>query len=506
MPVDNNTKHILLFGAGKSATVLITYLKHLSNEKNWQITVADGDLKLVRQKVGRQENVHAVSVDVMKEDERQKLISSADIVISLMPPQLHYLIAVDCLAYKKHLLTASYVDEDIKKLLPQIKDSGVLFLYEMGLDPGIDHMSAMQLIHSIKKQGGRITSFKSHCGGLIAPESDNNPWHYKISWNPRNIILAGKAGAVYKENQEEIKLKYEELFAEKHGVDVPELGWYAYYPNRDSLGYLMLYNLDEADTFMRTTLRHPDFCFGWKNVIDLKLTDEEKIYDTNGLTVSGFFKLHFEKHGFSEWLTKLLSSRLEYAKTMMEQLMSLMQAEQEALNEGERPEDDFMMIDEKGELTTLNVDEVKSRAAESVAVQMHEANLTLKQLFFLGLNDEIPINKGVCSAADVLQWIAEDKLALQPKDKDMIVMLHEIEYEIKKKRSSVKSSLVVKGADNMHTAMAKTVGLPLGIAAKFILEEKIKETGLQIPVLPSIYEPVLEELKKYDVVFHEIKS
>jgi saccharopine dehydrogenase-like NADP-dependent oxidoreductase len=503
MPVDNNSKHILLFGAGKSATVLINYLKHLSKEKNWQVTIADSDLKTVQQKVGEQENVHAVAVDVNNSDERKSYISKADLIISLMPPQLHYLIAVDCLAYKKHLLTASYIDEDIKKLSSQIKDSEILFLYEMGLDPGIDHMSAMQLIHSIKNKGGTITSFKSHCGGLIAPESDDNPWHYKISWNPRNIIMAGKAGAVYKENDEEVILEYEQLFSAKRDVEIPELGLYAYYPNRDSLGYMSLYNLNEAKTFMRTTLRHPDFCFGWKNIVDLKLTDENKVYETNDLSVSEFFKQHFEKHGFSEWLTKLLSSRLEYAKSMMEQLMNLMQAEQEALNEGEQPDDDFMLIDEEGNLTTLNVDEVKSRAAESVAVQMHEANLTLKQLFFLGLNDEILINKGLCSAADVLQFIAETKLALQSKDKDMIVMLHEIEYEINQEKSAIKSSLIVKGADSIHTAMAKTVGLPLGIAAKLILENTINETGLHIPVLSTIYEPVLKELKEYDVVFHE---
>ena len=503
MPVDTNSRHILLFGAGKSATVLINYLKHLATKKNWRVTIADHDLKTVQQKVGEHKNVQAVSLDVTNSDERKNYISKADLVISLMPPQLHFLIAADCLLYKKHLLTASYVDEEIKKLSSEIKDSGILFLYEMGLDPGIDHMSAMQLIHSIKKQGGNIISFKSHCGGLIAPESDDNPWHYKISWNPRNIIMAGKAGAIYKENDKEVSLKYEELFSVKHGVEVPGLGWYAYYLNRDSLSYIPLYNLDGVNTFMRTTLRHPDFCFGWKNIIDLKLTNEEKVYETDGLTLSAFFKQHFEKYGFSEWLTKLLSSRLEYAKAMMEQLMNLMEAEQEALSEGAHPEDDFMMIDEKGELTTLNADEVKNRAAESVAVQMHEANLTLKQLFFLGLNDEVLINKGLCSAADVLQFIAETKLALQPKDKDMIVMLHEIEYEINKKRSAIKSSLAVKGADNIHTAMAKTVGLPIGIAAKLILEKKITETGLHIPILPSIYEFVLEELKEYDIVFHE---
>lgn len=506
MPVDINSKHILLFGAGKSATVLINYLKKLSTEKNWKVTVIDSNLNMVQEKVGEQPNMHAVAADVLNSDERKSYINQADLVISLMPPQLHFLIAQDCLNCKKHLLTASYLDEDIKELSNQIQQSGVVFLYEMGLDPGIDHMSAMQLIHSIKKEGGNILSFKSHCGGLIAPESDNNPWHYKISWNPRNIIMAGKAGAVYKEAGNEIQLGYEHLFTANNLVQVPELGLYAYYLNRNSLGYIDLYDLHSANTFMRTTLRHPDFCFGWKNIIDLKLTDEEKVYETDGLTVSDFFKLHFEKHGFSEWLTKLLSSRLEYAKTMMEQLMNLMQAEQEAINEGEEPEDDFMMIDEQGNLTTLNVDEVKSRAAETVAVQMHEANLTLKQLFFLGLNDNTPINKGLCSAADVLQFVAEEKLALEPLDKDMIVMLHEIEYEINKVTSTIQSSLVVKGADSIHTAMAKTVGLPLGIAAKLILEEKINTPGLHIPVQPFIYEPVLEELKQYDIVFKEYRK
>jgi saccharopine dehydrogenase-like NADP-dependent oxidoreductase len=187
----------------------------------------------------------------------------------------------------------------------------------------------------------------------------------------------------------------------------------------------------------------------------------------------------------------------------MEQLMNLMQAEQEAISEGEQPEDDFMMIDEKGNLTTLNVDDVKSRAAESVAVQMHEANLTLKQLFYLGLNDEIYIDKGLCSAADVLQFILETKLALQPEDKDMIVMLHEIVYELNGKSSNIKSTLIVKGEDNIHTAMAKTVGLPLGIAAQLILENKITATGLHLPVLPSVYQPVLEALGKHGVMFNE---
>ena len=510
MSGDITSKHILLFGAGKSATVLIEYLKQLATEKNWQVTIADSDAEAVQKKVGRHSNVFPVAVDVTNGEERDRYVKQADLVISMMPPHLHYLIALDCLTNKKHLLTASYLDEQIKELAPRIKDSNIFFLYEMGLDPGIDHMSAMKLIHSIKEKGGEITSFKSHCGGLIAPESDDNPWHYKISWNPRNVVMAGKAGALYKENGKEIHLPYEKLFSLENSVEVPGSGWFSYYPNRDSLSYLPLYELTGIETFVRTTLRHPDFCFGWKNIIDLKLTNEEKAYETDGLSISAFFKQHFEKFGFSEWLTKLLSSRLEYAKNMMEQLMNLMQAEQEAISEGENPEDDFMMIDEKGQLTTLNVDEVKNRAAESVAVQMHEANLTLKQLFFLGLNDDAPINRGLCSAADILQFILETKLALKPDDKDMIIMLHELEYEdpqfgkgSARRLQKLKSCLVVKGEDNLNTAMAKTVGLPLGIATKLILEGKINEKGLHIPVLPTIYEPVLEELKKHDIFFNE---
>ncbi len=507
MPVDKTTKHILLFGAGKSATVLIDYLKNLSAEKKWKVVVADSDLNTVQKKVGKHLNTTAVAIDVTNNEQRQKYIHEAGLVISMMPPHLHYLIALDCIKFKKHLLTASYADEEIKALSTQIKDANVLFLCEMGLDPGIDHMSAMQMINNIKAEGGTITSFRSHCGGLVAPESDNNPWHYKISWNPRNIIMAGKAGAHYIENDKEVNVEYEQLFSANYHVDVPGFGDYAYYPNRDSTGYLSLYNLKDIKTFIRTTLRHPDFCSGWKNIIALKLTDEEKAYNTDGLTPSSFFKEHFEKHGFSEWLTELLSARLEYAKKMMEQLMNLMEAEKEAIKEGEEPENDFMLIDETGELTTLNVDEVKNRAAESVAVQMHEANLTFKQLFFLGLNDDdTTIDKGFCSAADVLQHILEAKLALQPDDKDMIIMLHEIEYEKEGIHYQLKSCLVVKGEDNIHTAMAKTVGLPLGIAAKLILEEKIKETGLHIPVMPSIYEPVLQELKQYDILFKEEAS
>jgi len=502
----SNLKHIVLFGAGKSATVLIEYLKEIATENIWQVIVADNNLETAQAKVGEHALVKAVSVNIENADERKELIEQADVVISLMPPHLHYLLALDCLELNKHLLTASYVDEQIKSLQPEIEKRNLLFLCEMGLDPGIDHMSAMQLFHRIKEEGGTITSFKSHCGGLVAPESDDNPWHYKISWNPRNIVMAGKSGAVYKENGKEVHLPYENLFNAERIVSLPGGEVYAYYPNRDSLHYIDLYDLHHINTFVRTTLRHPEFCFGWKNIVDLKLTEEQKVYQTDGLSFANFFRQHFEKHGFGEWLNNMLSTRLAYATEMMQKLMQLIEAEQEAANEGVETDEEIMMIDEKGDLTTIDVEEVKDKAAESVAYKMHEANVSMKQLFYLGLDDETLINNGLCSAAEVLQIILEKKLALLPKDKDMIVMMHEINYEVKGKKSKIKSTLVVKGTDNLHTAMAKTVGLPLGIAAKLILEEKIKETGLHIPVKPAIYEPVLMELEKQGIVFHETES
>src|SRR5687768_3003853 len=218
-------KTILLFGAGKSSTVLIDYLLENAIPENWKIIVADADLKLAQSKIGNSSRAQAVSVDINNDEERAKLVRQSDIVISLLPPTLHFLVAGDCLKQGKDLLTASYVDEHLQRLSEDLKSRGVLFLCEMGLDPGIDHMSAMRLIDGIHAQGGEITSFQSHCGGLVAPESDDNPWHYKISWNPRNIVLAGKSGAHYIENGEEKRLSYSELFTTEKLVEIPELGF-----------------------------------------------------------------------------------------------------------------------------------------------------------------------------------------------------------------------------------------------------------------------------------------
>jgi saccharopine dehydrogenase-like NADP-dependent oxidoreductase len=503
-------KTILLFGAGKSATVLINYLIKEAASANWHLVIADADHNLITAKTNNAPCTTAIAIDINDGTQRCNLIAGADIVISLMPATLHILIAKDCLQLGKHLLTASYVDEELRQMSAEVSNKNILFLCEMGLDPGIDHMSAMKLIDNIKQNNGYITSFKSHCGGLVAPECDDNPWRYKISWNPRNIVMAGKAGAVYKFNGTLIKERYDELFEVERGVRFNDtIAFLSYYPNRDSLSYIDTYGLQEADTFLRTTLRYPDFMYGWNNVIELKLTDETIMYDTDGLSVAAFFKQHFNKVDFGTWLNKKLSERIAYAKEMGEKLQKMLDAAEMQRNAAAedpdiKPIKDFSIVNENGEIETIDIEATRERASYAIAHKMHEANLTLKQLFFLGMDDnDTIINKGKCTVVDIMQFILEKKLALQLQDKDMIVMLHEIEYKDATGTHQIKSSLLVKGEDSLRTAMAKTVGLPLGIAAKLILNGTITATGLQIPTDKAIYQPVLAALEAEGIVFTE---
>lgn len=500
-------KQILLFGAGKSATVLIDYLLNHAADENWFISVVDADVNQVQKKVGISPHACALSFDINDTVVRAEHIKNADIVLSLLPPALHILIANDCIFHKKNLITASYVDEAMKALRDDIEKNGLLFLCEMGLDPGIDHMSAKKVIDEIHEAGGKIGSFVSHCGGLVAPESDNNPWHYKISWNPRNVVNAGKAGAIFKLNGEIKELDYEELFSQKRFVSIPNHDVLCWYPNRDSLSYINTYGLQECATFIRTTLRHPDFIYGWKNVIDLKLTDDQNRYETDGLTLEQFFRQHMDKNGFSEWLGQKLHEQFDSTKDLLSELVNLVEMEQKAAEKGVEPVDEFMMVDDKGSLKEVDIDDLKINAATTLADKMHDASLTLKQLFYLGMDDqETVIDKGSCTAVDVLQFCLEKKLALEPGDKDMIIMQHEFEYELNGDKKKLTSTLILTGDSDTHTAMAKTVGLPMGIAARLILNGSLNMKGLHIPIHQEIYKPVLEELESYGIVFNELKG
>lgn len=490
-------KNILLFGAGKSASVLIEYLLENSVENQWHLTIADTDKTLIEQKTNNHSSSTAIGADITNNDVRQGLIKNSDLVISMMPPFLHILIAKDCVAYSKHLLTASYADEQIKLLSDEVKEKGILFLCEMGLDPGIDHMSAMQLIDDIKEKGGRITSFKSHCGGLVAPESDNNPWRYKISWNPRNVVLAGKAGAEYKQDGKIVTEKYEDLFdAEmKISIDDETIKELSYYPNRNSLPYIDLYGLHDARTFVRTTLRYRDFILGWKHLISLDLTDETPAYESEGLSVGRFFQHHFDKTDHTENLKQELEETESYTGSVHHILADTL---------GPTADLDELVIGEDGLLETRLEADCRGASLHDLVQTAYDGNKVLQQLYFLGLDDdETIINKGLISAADGLQFSLEKKLALSPADKDMIVMQHEIEYDLNGNKQEVISSLIVKGKDNVHTAMATTVGLPLGIAAKLILNGTINLSGLHLPIIKEIYIPVLEELKDSGIIFNE---
>ncbi len=444
-------KHIVLFGAGKSATCLIDFLLKELLLNNWKLTVCDSNLALAQLKIGSTENACALSVLVENNEERNRIIQSANIVISLLPPELHFLIAKDCVAYNKNLLTASYADKNIKSLSKEIENKKLLFLCEMGLDPGIDHMSAMRLIRNIKNNNGRITSFISHCGGLIAPENDNNPWHYKVTWNPRNIVLAGKDGATYRKNNQVMQVPYNKIFTDCVPVNIPDLEPLAWYPNRDSLQYISVYALDNISTFIRTTLRHPSFCRGWQKFINADCTSANDFEQIKHCTT---FKAWFDTK-----VSPDVTDETEWTNYLEFSITDLYKKEFD------------------------------------------------KQLNYLGydINELLPLNF-TCSA-DILQHALEKKLIMQPDDKDMIVMLHEIEYEVdaadKENKRLARSCLVLRGEDNLRTAMAKTVGLPLGIAAKLILQDRITLTGLHIPIVPEIYEPVLRELEEHGIKFND---
>ena len=438
---------ILILGAGKSATILIEYLQQKAVENNWYILLADGDENVAIKKWNNAQNGHAIGIDIMDHTKRHDLIGSSTVVISMLPAFLHTLVAEDCLLLGKSLFTASYVEEGMKKIQNQIQKKGLLFLCEMGLDPGIDHMSAMELIHRIQNQGGKITSFASHCGGLIAPESDNNPWHYKISWNPRNIILAGKSGAIYLENGKEVSIPYTRLFQGYPFVNMSEMAPLTYYPNRNSLDYIQTYSLEGIQNFVRTTLRPVDFCAGWNAIVQLKLTDETSIQLKEGTTVQQWFQNHLKDPSLEDKYDYLIQDPT---------LFSLLQ-----------------FIDFKSD--------------KIIPFALHNST----------------------NNASILQWILEDKWKLDPSDKDMIVMQHQIEYSLQNETHSIESSLVLIGKDATHTAMASTVGLPLAISVCAYLKGEITCTGLHIPTLPEIYEPVLKVLKEEGIVFtetHHIQS
>ncbi len=438
-------KNILLIGAGRSATALIGYLLENAAKHAWNVTVADSDPALAQQKVGNHPNGRAVWLDVTKQNDRRELIGRHDVVISLLPVFLHMDVAQDCILLKKHLVTASYVSKEMYGLADQVRQHNLIFMGEMGLDPGIDHMSAVQKINEIKEKGGKITAFRSYTGGLVAPESDDNPWNYKISWNPRNVVLAGQGTAQYMENSKHKYIPYNRLFTSYDIVEIQNFGALEMYPNRDSLLYREAYGIENTPNIIRGTLRHRGFCDAWNALRKIGLTDNSyPIVDSDSMT-------------FHE----------------------LMEA--------------FVWKKTAGTL--------RERIANLVGISSDSG--VIKKMEWLGLfsKKKIPIAKA--SPAMILEHLMVEKMTLKEHDKDMVIMQHEFEYKVGRSLRKLTSTMILKGEDAHNTAMAKTVGLPVGIFVKLLMEGKMDIKGVNIPTIKEIYEPVLEELKSYGIYFTE---
>jgi saccharopine dehydrogenase-like NADP-dependent oxidoreductase len=436
--------NILVFGAGKSSSYLIKYLLEYSSKHFWQVTVADSNMNAALERISNHPFGNATQIDIHEDILRKRLISNSNIVISLLPPALHIIVAKDCIDLRKNLVTASYVSDEIKNLHLEARNNGLLFMNEMGLDPGIDHMSAMKIIHEVERLGGEIYSFKSYCGGLVSPAHDTNPWHYKISWNANNIVNAGKSGADFLISGFEEHIEYKSLFQKIENIYVPRVGKLAAYANRDSLSYRSVYHLNNVKTMLRATLRHPEFCIGWHVIVNLGLTNDTIKYATSNTT-------------YKQWF-------LEATKHI----------------EGATPQEKIKTI---------------------------YANDTLAEnlLEWLGIfSNESISNKTEASSVQIVLALIEEKWKMEDSDKDMIVMQHEFEYGRRNLDAKLISTLVVEGEDKTYTAMAKTVGLPMAIFTKLFLNGKIKNLlGVQIPIMKEVYKPILKELTEYGIEFDE---
>lgn len=433
---------ILILGGGKSSAFLIDYLADTCLLKERKLILADLDLERSTQKLKNKYGTEARILDLENELLRKTLISESSVVISMLPAFLHPLIARDCLAYHKHFFTASYQSNELLEMKTEIEEKGLLFLNECGLDPGLDHMSAMQIIDDANAKGEEIISFKSYCGGVLAPESEDNPWKYKFTWNPRNVILAGQANSQYMENGELKFLPYHQVFKRLKTIHFPGLGNFDGYPNRDSLAYISVYGLKNISTMLRGTLRSVGFCKAWNVFVELGLCDDS-------------FQLEFPKE----------STRKQFLNTFL-------------------PADSNISIEEK--LGNL-IQDLDFETWEKIS-----------WLGFFGTK-KLPLTSG--SPAQILQSILEEDWKMYPEDRDMIVMQHQFEVKTKSGIKEICSSFVSLGIDSTYTAMAKTVGLPLAIAVNLFLDGKIKETGLLRPIKKTIYEPILQELETHEIKF-----
>lgn len=438
---------VLIFGAGRSASSLIQYLLVKSTEEQLHLVIADLSIELAQKKTNNHPNATPIALDILNELERQKAIQQADIVVSMLPAHLHIEIAKDCILYKKNMVTASYISDEMQALDTVVKENGLLFMNEVGLDPGIDHMSAMKVIDEIKEKGGKMLLFESFCGGLVAPENDTNLWNYKFTWAPRNVVLAGQGGAAKFIQEGTYKyIPYCNVFRRTEFLEVEGFGRFEAYSNRDSLKYRTVYGLEDVLTLYRGTIRRVGFSKAWNMFVQLGMTDDS--YTMDGSETMSY--------------RQFINSFLPYHPTDSVEIKTRL---------------------------ILKIDQDDSMWDKLVELDLFNPNK------IVGLKDATP--------AQILQKILSDSWTLQEQDKDMIVMYHKFGFELNGIKSQIDSKMVSIGENQTYTAMSKTVGLPVAMATLLILNGKINSKGVQLPIMKEVYQPILKELEEYGIVFKE---
>ncbi|WP_282041464.1 saccharopine dehydrogenase family protein [Winogradskyella flava] len=440
-------RKILIIGAGKSSSYLIKYLLDKSDTENLEITIGDLNIENAKKLVGEDSKVNIIHLDVFDSKSRSKAVEDADIVVSMLPARFHMEVAKDCITYKKHMVTASYVSKEMQDLDENAKVNNLVFMNEIGVDPGIDHMSAMQVIDRIRDKGGKMILFESFTGGLVAPESDNNLWNYKFTWNPRNVVVAGQGGAAKFLQENQFKyIPYDRLFRRTEFLDIDGYGRFEAYANRDSLKYQRVYGLDHVKTLYRGTMRRVGFSRAWHVFVQLGMTDDS-------YTIDDSVNMNYRD---------FVNAFLPYSPTDSVELK---------FRHALKIDQDDIVWDKFLELDIFNAEK---------RVELDKA-----------------------TPAQILQKILMDSWTLGEDDKDMIVMYHKFGYELDGEKHQIDASMVVVGEDQTYTAMAKTVGLPVAMATLDILNKKITTPGVQIPISKEVYTPILEELETYGVVFKE---
>ncbi len=443
-------RNILVIGSGKSTSYLIKYLLDKSKTEKLHITVGDIDIDNAKKLIGNHDNATAITLDVFNETSRRDAIKSADIVISMLPARFHIEVAKDCVTFNKNMVTASYISKEMQELDDDVKAKGLVFMNEIGVDPGIDHMSAMRVIDRIRDKGGKIILFESFTGGLVAPESDNNLWNYKFTWNPRNVVVAGQGGAAKFLQEGTYKyIPYHRLFRRTEFLEIDGFGRFEVYANRDSLKYQKVYSFGDIKTLYRGTMRRVGFSKAWNIFVILGMTDDSYTIDNS------------ENMSYRDFV----NSFLPYSPSDSVELK---------FRHALKIDQDDIVWDKLIELDIFNANKM------------------------VGLKKATP--------AQMLQKILMDSWTLQENDKDMIVMYHKFGYILDGEKLQIDATMVTIGDDQTYTSMAKTVGLPVAMATLQILNGKIKTPGVQIPISKEVYEPILTELEDFGIVFKEKKA